>query len=175
MAGGFYTPDEDQAIADAVRGGACRDRDFRDLALRLGRSAAAVRERALKLGLIERAERSGAPTRPWSDSEISLLLKVRAAKTPQRQIAKILGRSLRSIEHRLAILDGRVVQPPPPRENAPSLELDRAALTRACTKHARACLAAGGFWALSERRIGRGKLVACLPLIPPPGLLEGAQ
>ena len=172
--GGFYAPEEDQAIADAVRAGAWRDRDFRDLASRLGRSAAAVRERALKLGLVQRAERSGAPARPWSDSENSILLKVRAAKVPQRQIAKILGRSPGSVQRQLAVLDGRVVQPSPPRDSAPSVELDRAAQTKACAKHARACLAAGGFWALSERRVGRDGVVACLPLIPPPVLQEGA-
>ena len=174
LGGGFYAPEEDQAIADAVRAGAWRDRDFRDLASRLGRSAAAVRERALRLGLVQRAERSGAPARPWSDSENSILLKVRAAKVPQRQIAKILGRSPGSVQRQLAVLDGRVVQPSPPRDSAPSVELDRAAQAKACAKHARACLAAGGFWALSERRVGRGGVVACLPLIPPPVLQEGA-
>jgi hypothetical protein len=174
LGGGFYAPEEDQAIADAVRAGAWRDRDFRDLASRLGRSAAAVRERALRLGLVQRAERSGAPARPWSESENSILLKVRAAKVPQRQIAKILGRSPGSVQRQLAVLDGRVVQPSPPRDSAPSVELDRAAQTKACAKHARACLKAGGFWALSERRVGRGGVVACLPLIPPPVLQEGA-
>ncbi|MCA3742302.1 hypothetical protein [Phenylobacterium sp.] len=177
VGGGFYAPEEDQAIADAVRAGAWRDRDFRDLASRLGRSAAAVRERALKLGLVQRAERSGAPARPWSDSENSILLKVRAAKVPQRQIAKILGRSPGSVQRQLAVLDGRVVQPSPPRDSAPSAKLealDRAAQAKACAKHARACLAAGGFWALSERRVGRSGVVACLPLIPPPARLEEA-
>jgi hypothetical protein len=172
--GGFYAPEEDQAIADAVRAGAWRDRDFRDLASRLGRRADMVRERALRLGLVQRAERSGAQARPWSDSENSILLKVRAAKVPQRQIAKILGRAPGSVQRQLAVLDGRVVQPSPPRDSAPSVELDRAAQTKACAKHARACLAAGGFWALSERRVGRGGVVACLPLIPPPVLQEGA-
>ena len=174
MAGVGYTPDEDQAIADAVRAGALWDRDFLALAPRLGRSAAAVRERALRLGLIQRAERAGAPTRPWSDSEISLLLKLRDQKTPQRQIAKIFGRTPGSVRTRLAILAGKVIQPPPPREYAPSVELDRPAQTRACAKHARACLKAGGFWAFTERRIGAGKWAVCLPLVPPPAHLWGA-
>jgi hypothetical protein len=113
----FYAPEEDQAIADAVRAGAWRDRDFRDLASRLGRSDAAVRERALRLGLVQRA---------------------------------------------------------PPRDSAPFVELDRAAQAKACAKHARACLKAGGFWALSERRVGAGKWAVCLPLIPPPARLEDA-
>jgi hypothetical protein len=174
MAGGCYTPDEDHAIADAVRAGALWDRDFLDLAPRLGRSAAALRERALRLGLIQRSDRAGAPTRPWSDSEISLLLKLRDQKTPQRQIAKIFGRSPASVRNRVAILAGRVIQPPPPRDYAQSIDVDRGAQTRACAKHARACLKAGGFWAFSERRVGAGKWAVCLPLLPPPAHLWGA-
>ncbi len=34
--------------------------------------------------------------------------------------------------------------------------------------HVAAVLAAGGFWAFSERRIGRGGAAVCLPMIPPP-------
>lgn len=33
--------------------------------------------------------------------------------------------------------------------------------------HVAACMAEGGFWALSERRIGRDLVVVCLPMIPP--------
>ena len=33
--------------------------------------------------------------------------------------------------------------------------------------HCAAVMAEGGFWALSERRIGKDQLVVCLPLIPP--------
>ncbi|WP_304165728.1 hypothetical protein [Phenylobacterium aquaticum] len=33
--------------------------------------------------------------------------------------------------------------------------------------HVAACRAQGGFWALSERRIGRDLSVVCLPLMPP--------
>ena len=167
MAGGGYTPDEDQAITDAVRAGALRDRDFRDVALRLGRSAAGVRERALLLGLIQRAERAGAPARSWSDSEISFLLKARARKTSLREIAKIFGRSVRSVENQLAILEGRVVVRSPPREYAAEREQSRDAQAKACERHAAACLAAGGFWSFSERRLGRGKLAVCLPLVAP--------
>ena len=167
MAGGVYTPDEDRAITDAVRAGARRDRDFREVALRLGRSAEAVRERALRMELIQRADRAGAPSRPWSDSEISFLLKARSRKTPQREIAKILQRTVNSVGKQLAVLEGRVIQRPQAREYAVEREQNREAQARACERHAAACLAAGGFWAFSERRLGRDQVAVCLPLIPP--------
>lgn len=34
-------------------------------------------------------------------------------------------------------------------------------------RHVAAVLAEGGFWALSERRIGKATIAICLPLIPP--------
>ena len=34
-------------------------------------------------------------------------------------------------------------------------------------RHVRAVMAQGGFWALSERRIGRDGVAVCLPLRPP--------
>ena len=34
-------------------------------------------------------------------------------------------------------------------------------------RHVAAVLAEGGFWALSERRIGKSAIAICLPLIPP--------
>ena len=34
-------------------------------------------------------------------------------------------------------------------------------------RHIRAVMAAGGFWALSERRVGRDGVAVCLPLRPP--------
>ncbi|MEI7573653.1 MAG: hypothetical protein WCJ52_11080, partial [Phenylobacterium sp.] len=34
-------------------------------------------------------------------------------------------------------------------------------------RHVRAVMAAGGFWAFSERRIGRDGVAVCLPLRPP--------
>ena len=36
-------------------------------------------------------------------------------------------------------------------------------------RHVRAVMAQGGFWALSERRVGRNGTAVCLPLLPPPG------
>jgi hypothetical protein len=36
-------------------------------------------------------------------------------------------------------------------------------------RHVAAVLAEGGFWALSERRIGRETFAICLPLLPPGG------
>lgn len=33
--------------------------------------------------------------------------------------------------------------------------------------HVAACMAEGGFWALSERRVGKGMVIVCLPMIPP--------
>ena len=34
-------------------------------------------------------------------------------------------------------------------------------------RHVRAVMAQGGFWALSEKRIGRDGVAVCLPLVPP--------
>ena len=34
-------------------------------------------------------------------------------------------------------------------------------------RHVRAVMAQGGFWSLSERRIGRDGMAVCLPLLPP--------
>lgn len=34
-------------------------------------------------------------------------------------------------------------------------------------RHVRAVMAQGGFWALSEKRIGRDGVAVCLPLLPP--------
>ena len=34
--------------------------------------------------------------------------------------------------------------------------------------HVAAVLAAGGFWAFSERRVGKDGVAVCLPLVPPP-------
>jgi hypothetical protein len=34
-------------------------------------------------------------------------------------------------------------------------------------RHVRAVMAQGGFWSLSERRIGRDGVAVCLPLLPP--------
>jgi hypothetical protein len=34
-------------------------------------------------------------------------------------------------------------------------------------RHVAAVLAQGGFWAFSERRLGKDVVVVCLPLIPP--------
>ena len=39
-------------------------------------------------------------------------------------------------------------------------------------RHAAAALAAGGFWALSERRVGGGGSVVCLPMIAPAADLQ---
>ena len=34
-------------------------------------------------------------------------------------------------------------------------------------RHVRAVMAQGGFWSLSERRVGRDGVAVCLPLLPP--------
>jgi hypothetical protein len=34
-------------------------------------------------------------------------------------------------------------------------------------RHVRTVMAEGGFWSLSERRIGRDGVAVCLPLVPP--------
>lgn len=41
-------------------------------------------------------------------------------------------------------------------------------------RHVAAVMAAGGFWAFSERRIGKHGMAVCLPLIPPEPPLSGS-
>lgn len=182
----YYTEAEDRRIREAVEAGARTEPDFRPVALELGRSSAeALRHRAIKLGLITRGERCGQSTaRPelerapqvqrgtdFAREEDAFLLRAREKGMTQREIARALNRTESGVYLRLSQL---VARTDPPRVSAREVEPDRFLQTAACAKHARACLAAGGFWALSERRFGRGGVVACLPLIPPPGLLEGA-
>lgn len=40
--------------------------------------------------------------------------------------------------------------------------------------HVAAAMAEGGFWAFSERRIGKSGMVVCLPLVPPGPSLTGS-
>jgi hypothetical protein len=179
MAGGKpYTDSEDRLIQAAVEAGARTEPDFRPLALELARPANTVRHRAIRLGLITRASRPGAPaglkskrTIPFAADEDAFLLRAREKALTVREIAFALDRSASSVELRLAQLGARQALP---REYAREDEPKPDVQAKACERHARACLAAGGFWALSERRIGRGQVIACLPLIPPPVLLEGA-
>ena len=187
MAGGkYYTEAEDGRIRAAVEDGARTEPDFRPLALELGRSSAeALRHRAIKLGLITRGERSGPPPadpelepaqKPkrgtdFAPGEDAFLLRAREKGMTQREIAFALNRTESGVYLRLSQL---VARTDPPREYARAVEPDRSVQAAACAKHARACLKAGGFWALSERRVGAGKWAVCLPLIPPPARLEDA-
>ena len=187
MVGGRrYMPEEDRRIQAAVEDGARTEPDFRPLALELGRSSAeALRHRAIKLGLITRGERSGPPPADpelepapevrrgttFAPEEDAFLLRAREKGMAHREIAFALNRSPSGVALRLSQLG---VRTDPPREFARAVEPDRSVQAAACAKHARACLKAGGFWALSERRVGAGKWAVCLPLIPPPARLEDA-
>ncbi|MCA6343506.1 hypothetical protein [Phenylobacterium sp.] len=165
LGGPPYTPEDDRRIRAAVEAGARTEADFRSVALELGRpSAEALRTRAVRLGLIT-------PVTTFTDDEDAFLLSARERGMTVREIAFALDRSLKSVELRLSQL-----APPrdPPQVYARAVEQDRSVQAAACAKHARACLKAGGFWALSERRVGAGKWAVCLPLIPPPARLEGA-
>ncbi len=165
LGGPPYTPEEDRRIQAAVEDGARTEADFRSVALELGRpSAEALRTRAVRLGLIT-------PVTTFTDDEDAFLLRAREKGMTQREIAFALNRSPSGVELRLSQL---VPRTDPRREFARAFELDRSVQAAACAKHARACLKAGGFWALSERRVGAGKWAVCLPLIPPPARLEGA-
>jgi hypothetical protein len=41
-------------------------------------------------------------------------------------------------------------------------------------RHVAAVMAQGGFWAFSERRIGKHGMAVCLPLVPPGPSLSGS-
>jgi hypothetical protein len=186
MAGGkYYTEAEDGRIREAVEDGARTEPDFRPLALELGRPAMTVRQRAIRLGLIAPGRRPGPPPadpelepapKPkrgygFTDEEDAFLLRAREKGMTLREIAFALNRSASGVELRLTQLGARQAAQ---RDYAREVEPKPDVQAKACAKHARACLAAGGFWALSERRVGRDGVVACLPLIAPPVLQEGA-
>ena len=188
MAGGrFYSSKEDALIAEAVAEGARREPDFRALGETLGRPYQTLRHRAIRLGLIQAGDRCGNPPkapeadapeapqrrsrRGWDPEEDDFLLKARDRGQTVREIGLAQGRSWSGVEGRLLQLGARERAG---RDYAQSVELDREAQTRACAKHARACLKAGGFWAFTERRIGAGKWAVCLPLVPPPAHLREA-
>ena len=190
--GYFYTEAEDRRLKEVVRAGARSLSDFDPLGLELGRGAKFLRERAIRLGLITRGARTGpqpaAPRPPapkkkpgpppavaYSDEGDAQLLALKAQGLTETAIAAQTGRSRMSVRRRLVWLNGREAMRAASRPPVRATDHVPAGQAKACERHARACLAAGGFWALSERRVGQGKLVACLPLIPPPGLLEGAQ
>jgi hypothetical protein len=186
MAGGkYYTEAEDGRIREAVEDGALTEPDFRPLALELCRPAMTVRQRAIGVGLIAPGRRPGPPAadpelepapKPtrgtdFAPGEDAFLLRAREKGMTQREIAFALNRTESGVYLRLSQL---VARTDPPREYARAVEPDRSVQAAACAKHARACLKAGGFWALSERRVGAGKWAVCLPLIPPPARLEDA-
>lgn len=179
MAGGKpYTDSEDRLIQAAVDRGVRLEGEFAELALALGRPKATLRRRAIAKGwMAPEARRTPGPPPAvaYSDAEDAQLLDLKAKGLTETEIAAQTGRSRWNVRRRLSWLDGRAVAQAAERAPAREIEPRPDAQAKACAKHARACLAAGGFWALSERRVGRGQLVACLPLIPPPGLLEGAQ
>ena len=115
------------------------------------------------------------PAVAYSDAEDAQLLVLKAQGLTETEIAAQTGRSRWNVRRRLVWLNGREAKRAASRPPVRATDHVPEAQAKACERHARACLAAGGFWALSERRVGQGQLVACLPLIPPPGLLEGAQ
>ena len=73
------------------------------------------------------------------------------------------GRGRLEVLDRAAAAEREGSDDPAPAQTATEASLQ----ARACERHAAACLAAGGFWAFSERRLGRDKVAVCLPLIPP--------
>lgn len=190
--GGFYTEAEDRQLRDLVEAGARRESDFFALGLELGRGAKFLRERAIRLGLMPRGRLPAQPPAPkrepapkrtpgpppavaYSDAEDAQLLVLKAQGLTETEIAAQTGRSRWNVRRRLVWLNGREAKRAASRPPVRATDHVPAGQAKACERHARACLAAGGFWALSERRVGQGKLVACLPLIPPPvELLEGA-
>ena len=167
-----YEPREDEAITRAVERGARLEGDFAELALTFGRPKATLRRRAIKLGLLtERVRiRSGpAPIKEWTEEEDERVREMRARGWSLRNIGGVLGRSGWNVRDRLAVLDRAAAaeregsDDPAPAQTATEASLQ----ARACERHAAACLAAGGFWALSERRLGRDQVAVCLPLVPP--------
>lgn len=172
MAGGRrYEPREDEAIARAVERGARLEGDFAELAVTFGRPAATLRRRAIKLGLLServRMKSGPPPIREWTKEEDERIQELRDRGWSLRNIGGLLGRAPRNVLHRLQALAPAA---DPEVEAPPALEPSPDPQARACERHAAACLAAGGFWSFSERRIGRGKWAVCLPLVPPVQLL----
>lgn len=179
MAGGpVYTQRDDAAIARAVKAGARKVGDFRPLAQALGRSATTLRQRAIRIGLIPKGERPGSapkapkasrtpkakPGAPFSAKEDGFLMRAHRRGFDVRDIAFALDRPWPVVENRLQEL---VADKDPPAAVVVEVEARPDPQAQACERHAAACLAAGGFWSFSERRIGRGKWAVCLPLVPP--------
>lgn len=179
MAGGKpYTDLEDRLIQAAVERGARLEGEFAELALSLGRPKATLRRRAIAKGWLEPDARRAPgppPAVAYSDADDAQLLALKARGLTETEIAAQTGRSRWNVRRRLSWLDGRAVARAAMRAPVREADAVSAAQAKACERHAAACLAAGGFWALSERRVGLGKLGACLPLIPPPQLQEARQ
>jgi len=109
-----------------------------------------------------------APIKEWTEEEDERVREMRARGWSLRNIGGVLGRSGWNVRDRLAVLDRagaaeREGSDDPSRSAAAEASLQ----ARACERHAAACLAAGGFWAFSERRLGRDQVAVCLPLVPP--------
>jgi DNA-binding NarL/FixJ family response regulator len=80
-----------------------RDEGFtsREIALRLqGRTAAAVKLRLSKLSSIKFK---------WSQQDIDKLLELKQERTPNKQIAYQLGRTVKAVEAKLRELQGHTV------------------------------------------------------------------
>ena len=103
----------------------------------------------------------------YTPEEDARILASRVANLPWAQVSEEMGRSVGALQGRYKQLRSRAALGRPPAN--PLRDPDTLSFPQRCADHAAAILAASprGFPALSEKRVGRGGLAACLPLVWP--------
>ncbi|MFN8996017.1 MAG: hypothetical protein ACK5X3_20450 [Pseudomonadota bacterium] len=98
--------------------------------------------------------------------EDARILAYRRDGVPWAVAAQEMGRTSQALQGRYKQMRARAALGHP---RAPLRDADTEQFPERCQRHADALLAAAprGFPALSEKRVGRGGLAACLPLIWP--------
>lgn len=104
--------------------------------------------------------------RTYSLEEDAKILASRVSSTPWAALAEEMGRTVGALQGRYKQLRTRAALGRP---NTPLRDPDTDQFPERCRRHAEALLAASprGFPALSEKRVGRSGMAACLPLIWP--------
>lgn len=103
----------------------------------------------------------------YTPEEDEKILASRVANLPWAKVSEEMGRSIGALQGRYKQLRTRAALGQPPTN--PLRDPDTLSFPQRCADHAAAILDASprGFPALSEKRVGRGGLAACLPLIWP--------
>ena len=102
----------------------------------------------------------------YTPEEDARIMASRLANIPWALVAEEMGRTVLALQGRYKQMRARAALGQP---RAPLRDADAEQFPERCQRHADALLAAAprGFPALSEKRVGRGGLAACLPLIWP--------